>query len=165
MHHRKLIAMTLISLVLFGAIIAGVFYTLKNGSAIRKDAEITIGKTIITAEIANTEAERDSGLGGRNELGQKQGMYFMFGEPVFPAFWMKDMKFPIDIVWIKESKVIGTTKNIDPQIGALDDELKLYEPPDFIDNALELRAGAVNELGIKIGDSVSVEVLSAENSK
>src|SRR3989344_4302445 len=57
-------------------------------------------------EIGDEEAERAQGLSGRKSLAENEGMLFVFGgKDVKPAFWMKDMLMPIDIIWINDRKV------------------------------------------------------------
>ena len=137
-----LVIIVFISIIAIGAIMVGTSFTKKRTGVVRNDVTITIGDATITAEIANTEAERSSGLGGRDELSTHEGMLFIFDAPTLPSFWMKDMKFPIDIVWIRAQKIIGFAENVDPQIGAKDIDLKLYTPPNFVDTVLELGPNA-----------------------
>jgi len=63
---------------------------------------------VVTAEIAKTEEERARGLMFRDRLGENEGMLFIFEEPDFYSFWMKNMKFPIDIIWLSEEKKRGS---------------------------------------------------------
>jgi uncharacterized membrane protein (UPF0127 family) len=66
--------------------------------------------------FANTEAQRNLGLGGRKSLPENQGMFFIFDEPGDYSFWMKDMQFPIDIIWLDEHGVIThIEKNVAPE--------------------------------------------------
>jgi len=84
----------------------------KNSSS--KSNKICIeGKTCFYAEIADTLGERERGLSGKQSLGDDKGMLFIFEEETLPGFWMKDMKFPIDILWIDENKkIVGIEKNM-----------------------------------------------------
>ena len=66
------------------------------------------------------------------------------------------MKFPIDIIWIHENKIVGFEENIDPQIGANSAELKVYYPGTPVERVLELSAGRAKILGAKIGDNVMI---------
>lgn len=160
MRKKSLVIGLVVVAVLLVAIVASMFFPAKPVSAIRGDIEIKIGDAKIIAEVAHTEAERERGLGGVSVLREREGMYFIFDEPVFPAFWMKDMKIPIDIVWISGGRVIGFEENVDPQIGVSELKLKLYKPKDFVNNVLELRAGAVKDLHINKGDEVITHSLS-----
>lgn len=77
--------------------------------------EITVAGKIFNVEIADTEAKRSLGLSERSSLKEKEGMLFIFPTSGFPRFWMKDMNFPIDIVWLNERfEVVGIEKNVSP---------------------------------------------------
>ncbi len=105
-------------------------------------------------DVAKTLAEQRRGLSGRAGLADNQGMFFIFDKPNTYGFWMKDMKFPIDIIWLKDNKIIRFEENMAPQNGAKDSELKIYYPPEPIQKVLEVKAGAVQRFGFKIGDEV-----------
>lgn len=115
---------------------------------------VQIDGTRINVEIADTDALRERGLSGRESLGEKDGMLFVFPEKGTYGFWMKDMRFPIDIVWISNGNIVGVEKNIDPQIGAPIQKLKIYYPPQEVDVILEVTAGRSDNLGIKTGDEI-----------
>ncbi|MEK7167375.1 MAG: DUF192 domain-containing protein, partial [Patescibacteria group bacterium] len=71
-----------------------------------------------------------------------------------PSFWMKDMRFSLDIIWIKDDMIIGFEKNVQPQ--PLGEELRVYQPESFVNYVLEVPAGFVDGKGIKIGDKVEL---------
>ncbi|MEX2016957.1 MAG: DUF192 domain-containing protein [Candidatus Pacearchaeota archaeon] len=72
-------------------------------------------KKCFVIEIADSDEERALGLGGRESLDENKGMLFVFEEEVMPGFWMKDMKFPIDIIWIDSNReIIGIQENLQP---------------------------------------------------
>ena len=78
--------------------------------------EVSIGGAALLAEVADDEAERKIGLSEKAYLGEDEGMLFVFPEKTSSAgFWMKDMKFPIDIVWINDDKVVKIDKKVKPQ--------------------------------------------------
>lgn len=111
-------------------------------------------------EVVNTPETRLRGLGGHTPLSDKEGMFFLFNEPSIQTFWMKDMTFPIDIVWLSECSgdhavVAGIEEKIDPQIGAKNFELKLYTSPQPVACVFEVRGGLMNAWGARVGDSVS----------
>ncbi len=109
----------------------------------------------VTAELAVTPAERQHGLSDRSTLAADAGMLFDMGQVGTPGFWMKDMHFPLDMVWIDASKhVAAVTADVQPQPGAPDSALRLYQPPSAIRYVLELNAGAAKKLGFTAGASV-----------
>ena len=66
-------------------------------------------------EVADTTQARAKGLSGRSCIGQNEGMLFVFNQPGFYEFWMKDMKFPIDIIWIaSDHRVVWLKSKVQP---------------------------------------------------
>jgi len=85
-------------------------------------------------------------------------MLFVFEqENIRQSFWMKDMNFAIDIIWISDEEIIQIDENIPPpDPGMPDSELKSYLPNQPIDYVLEVNAGFSDENNIKIGDPVKI---------
>jgi len=76
---------------------------------------IKIRENIVKVDLALTSKEQERGLSGRNELKNGEGMLFIFNKPAKYSFWMKEMNFPIDIIWIDEGfSVIYIKKNAEP---------------------------------------------------
>ncbi len=74
-----------------------------------------IGEMPLLVEIANSSDERTQGLSGRSKLERIDGMLFVYPESDYHRIWMKDMNFPIDIIWIDEElKVINIEENVHP---------------------------------------------------
>lgn len=72
------------------------------------------GKTLLV-EVMNTDVLRMQGLSGREALPKGSGMLFVFDNPDTYGFWMKDMKFAIDIIWLNDAKeVIDIARNVQP---------------------------------------------------
>ena len=63
-------------------------------------------------EIADTAEEREQGLSNRQELCGHCGMLFIFEEPQVPEFWMKDMQFALDVLWLFEDRVVAKHENL-----------------------------------------------------
>ena len=117
---------------------------------------ITVGSTTFDAEMATTMAEQACGLSGRVGLGDHQGMMFIFGSGSMQTFWMKDMTFSLDMIWISGDKVVGFAQNVPPPaLGTQLWQLQLYSSPSNTDKVLEVNAGTVANDGIKIGDAVT----------
>ncbi|MDO8515806.1 MAG: DUF192 domain-containing protein [bacterium] len=115
--------------------------------------QFTVGDHVFQVDIADTGEKRMQGLSGRDPLDPDEGMLFIFDSPGMLGFWMKDMKFDIDIIWIRDGKVIGFSQNAkaEPEKSLL--QLPLYYPPERAKEVLEVNAGTVARLGIKVGDS------------
>lgn len=121
-----------------------------------RTARVTIRNAVFSAEVASTAIEQTRGLSGRVSLGQGDGMLFPFGSPAVQNFWMKDMNFAIDMIWIGGGKVLGFAENAVPQPGTPLWGLKIYSSPNGVDTVFEVNAGTVAKDGIKIGDVVTV---------
>lgn len=76
----------------------------------------SIGHSVIKLEVASTSELRVRGLGGRDMMSPNEGMLFVFDSSGIYSFWMKDMRFPIDIFWINaEEKVVFIKRNATPE--------------------------------------------------
>ncbi len=116
---------------------------------------VTIGGQTFQVEVASTDAQKAQGLSGRNNLAKNAGMLFVFDSPSQPDFWMKDMNFPLDFVWISGGRITGINRNVPaPQSGTAAKNLPTYAAPGLVDYVLEVNAGAGQ--AIKIGDEVTV---------
>ncbi len=120
---------------------------------------VKIGDSSIKAEVAKTESEREKGLSGREKLEKGSGMLFVIDSgKSTPTFWMKDMKFAIDIIWIKSGKIIQIDRSVEaPTLGTPNDKLKLYSPKSAVDYVLEVSSGFSELNNIKVGDSILIE--------
>ncbi len=137
------------------------FFSLRGKSNfngyLRHDGEIQIGDKKIYVQVAESPKDKARGLSGKKALSDNEGMLFLFPTKTYPGFWMKDMNFAIDIIWISENSIIHIDKNIPPpEIGQKDSELKIYRPPKTIDHVLEVNSGFCTKENIKAGDTVKI---------
>ncbi len=103
-------------------------------------------------EIASTDELRERGLGGRSSLAANEGMIFVFDKPAVKCFWMKDMHFPIDIIWLDELKrVVHIETNVQPGTYP-----KQYCPNEKARYVIELKAGEAARSGIQAGQTLRV---------
>lgn len=102
--------------------------------------------------IAKTLKDTYRGLGKRDDLGGKDGMLFLFDYPGKHGIVMRDMRFPLDIVWLDNGRVIDMVENAPTQPGASESELVVYKPVDDATMVLELPAGWVRAHGLEVGD-------------
>lgn len=116
---------------------------------------VTINDQKIDAYIAQTEMERETGLSAFNLIDQNQGMLFIFDSANRPGFWMNNMKFPIDIIWINNNQIVDITKNLPVEN---DSDLTRYYPNVDVDRVLEVNAGWCDKNNIKIGDRVDISL-------
>jgi len=119
-------------------------------------SQIQIGERKIGVAVAQTPSQQQQGLSGCTQVPPGHGMYFTFSDKQPVAIWMKDMRIPLDIVWIADGKVIGVNANVPPPAsGTPDAQLPKYYPPQLVDRVLELNAGEAQQLGIGVGSSVA----------
>jgi uncharacterized membrane protein (UPF0127 family) len=117
-------------------------------------AVVEVGGVSVTAEVADDEASRTRGLSGRDRLDPDAGMLFLLpGDS--PSFWMKGMRFPIDIVWIKGGRVVDVTAGVQPPAGT-NEALATYSPRRAANRALEVNAGWAARHNVEPGDGVRV---------
>lgn len=118
----------------------------------RNDKTVQIGSAKFEAEVADTANQQEKGLGRRPCIGENQAMLFEFSKPSHYAFWMKDMKFPIDIVWISPDHRVADL-NVDVQPSTY--------PNSFINKdhlaqyVLEIKANRSKSLSITLGTPVN----------
>ena len=119
---------------------------------------LTVNGTTLSVEISDSDAERNKGLSGRDSLPQNSGMLFVYDRVGGHTFWMKGMRFPLDFVWIRGDLVTEITENVpNPAPNAPESSLILYSPKNNVDKILELNAGTVTSLNIKVGDKLTLQ--------
>lgn len=121
---------------------------------------INIGGIEVKVDVAKTPKEKAKGLSGKSGLDENEGMLFVFEEDTYNSFWMKDMNFAIDIIWINDSKVTYISRSVPPpEPGTPDNELKLYSPSGPYDTVLEVNAGFSDRHNINIGDEIDLSAI------
>jgi uncharacterized membrane protein (UPF0127 family) len=126
---------------MLAAVVLGLLWNFQNSATIR------IASQSINARIAHTDDELAKGLSGTDALAEGEGMLFVFDKPGSWPIWMKDMNYPIDILWLDEShQVITIAANISPD--TYPQEFRPSKPASFV---LELPAGYARKYGIETG--------------
>ena len=100
--------------------------------------------------IASTAASQEKGLGDRRSLPADEGMLFIFNAPAIQCFWMKDMYFPIDMVWVGAARQVLYIQS-DVQPSSYPDS---YCPNVQAKYVIELNAWQTKHDGMKIGQSL-----------
>ena len=113
---------------------------------------VDIQGRIFKVEIADTAEKQTKGLSNRSALPVKQGLLFIFKkEEVYP-FWMKDMLFPLDIIWFNQNKeVVFISENNQP---CRDSFCQSINPGREALYVLEVNAGVVKTIGLKMGEKI-----------
>lgn len=108
-----------------------------------------------TVNLAVTQQERFQGLSGRISMPLTHGMLFVFQQKEKHGFVMRGMNYPLDFLWISGNTIVDLTPNV-PVDTTL--PLKSYQPNTDVDRVLEVNAGTVDRLGIRIGDTISMKL-------
>ena len=146
--------LVIITLVLFFALISFIYKFFVVASPLKSGfTTLKIGEQEFRIEVAKDDVSRSRGLSGREYLAPGQGMLFVFDTAGNHGFWMKGMKFPLDIVWIRGNRIVGFTENI-----PISNELlpHVYYPRAPADRVLELNAGSVQKYNLQVGDLVEL---------
>jgi hypothetical protein len=111
---------------------------------------LVVGERVtLTVELARTPSEKVRGLSGRPGLTPGHGMLFVFDRPQPISIWMKDMRFSLDIVWIREGRIVHIEKQA-PPLPPTGPERIYTATADLV---LEVPAGFTSEQQIRVGDT------------
>lgn len=133
--------------LVFFTLLAGLFWYGKGVSIENKRKEvvdITVGSLSYRAEVSRDTATRARGLSGRESLCQSCAMLFVFPTPGRQSFWMKDMQFPLDILWISDGVIVYKESDVSPT------SKEILSPEVISDMVLEINPNP----RIKAGDRV-----------
>ena len=119
-------------------------------------ATLRAGNSTITVLVANTPDRQYRGLGKRDTIAPEDGMLFPFAEPGRLGFVMRDMRFPIDIIWLHDGVIVDIAPNAPLEPGVKEEDLKVYFPRTLANAVLELPAGEAEKLGLRIGGTIEV---------
>src|SRR3989344_6135441 len=117
-------------------------------------ATVKIGGREVLVLVADTYSHRLKGWSDRKDMGKYGGMLFVFPERSRHAMVMRDMHFPLDIIWLDGGKVIDIAPNVLPEPGIPEELLTVYQARAASTLVLELPAGFMSQTGLKIGDEV-----------
>ncbi len=147
---------TLWSLIIL-ALLLGLFYFVFWNKPANIEPKILncregqIGEKTFILERSFTDEARQKGLSGKLSLVPYGGMIFEFENKAIYGFWMKDMYFPIDIIFVDDEFVTDIHKSADPK-----DFPKTYEntmPANFV---IELASGESEKTKIQVGEKIKI---------
>jgi hypothetical protein len=110
-----------------------------------------VGTTTLKIDLARTEEERAQGLSGRESLAEDEAMLFIFPTLDIYGFWMKEMNFDLDIIWLDGAGVVA---DITPNVSR-DSYPQVFYPRTKIKYGLEVPAGWAGRHNIALGDELS----------
>lgn len=142
-----------VTIVLLAALAMMTVLRRSDGEPPAPGPQVKIAGATFSVAIADTPQKREQGLSGRDRLAENEGMLFLFPRPAQQTFWMRDMKFPIDIIWLRGSWVLGFVENAQRPAG---DSIPTFTSPPDTDVVLEVAAGTARRLNMKTGDLVTL---------
>jgi uncharacterized membrane protein (UPF0127 family) len=111
---------------------------------------LQVGEQHFTLEVADTQASRELGLGKRASLPHDHGMLFVFAKSAPECFWMKDMHFPLDIIWANVNKQVTYIEpNVSP--ATYPESFCPSKPALYV---IELNAGVAANAGMRVGETL-----------
>lgn len=158
---KKVLLVFALLLITTGALFFSQSYFNGKGtfSFFKKTPIVTIGAQSFNVIVASSQQAREIGLSETKSLSQNQGMIFLFDKPDYYSFWMKNMKFPIDIIYINNDTIITIVNNATPPKDNKGNPI-IYTPIAPADKVLEIQAGLSRKYNFKNGDKVTYENLS-----
>lgn len=119
----------------------------------KQSSGLTIGGDEFSIEIASSPSQRSLGLSGRESLGTKDGLLFVFQKDGMHEFWMKDMKFSIDMIWLDSNGVIV---HIEPSVSpsTFPELFSSQSPARYV---LEVNAGVAEQYHLQLGDNLDID--------
>jgi uncharacterized membrane protein (UPF0127 family) len=130
---------------------------IRAGTNSYPQVNITVNDQILIADISATHEQRTKGLSVKDALAENEAMLFVFDVEAEHRFWMKDMKFPIDIIWISSDKnVVDIEHNLQPcDLGLF---CSSYEPEGDSLYALETVGGFAGKYRVVKGTPVEFDL-------
>lgn len=125
------------------------FFVVKQGSLFAPkpaSPEVILDGKAYGLELATTAEEQALGLGKRDTLCERCAMLFVFRDIEPHAFWMRGMRFPLDIAWLLDEKVV----HIEHRVPS--DSMTVYTPATPANRVLEFNAGVLD--GVQVGDAL-----------
>lgn len=127
----------------------------RHQTAPLQTAEIAVGGVPLTVELAYQPADTSRGLGYRDGLEPGTGMLFLFTDAAPRSFWMRGMRFCLDIIWIEGGAIQGAAESVCPEpAGTADADLPSYVSPEPVSYVLEVPAGWLDHYGLGVGTPV-----------
>jgi len=144
----KLALGVIITMIATALILRGINYYVKNG-------KVEIGGKTFKVEVVKDPWEQAQGLSGRKSLAENRGMLFVFPQEDYQQFWMKGMDFSLDIIWINQGKIVDLKEKAPIPTTHY---LEQYRPEAPAKYVLEINAGLAEKYGLKVGDTVELDI-------
>jgi uncharacterized membrane protein (UPF0127 family) len=142
-----------LSALLFALAVLQLVVPSPPASALEKGKVVIDGRVTIDVEVVRTAEAQAKGLSGRSSLKKGRGMGFPYDEAAPRSFWMKGMLIPIDILWVRDGRIVAIEAKIPPP--APNAPLAVFS--HVADLVLEMSAGYAREMGIRVGQAVQLQ--------
>lgn len=137
----------------------GFYFSQSNLGIFGTKPTATIKKQTFVIDVVKTPKDREVGLSSKKTIAANYGMYFVFDKPDYHAFWMKHMQFPIDILFLRDGKIVTIFQNVPFPTSTDTDNLPFYQPEEPANSVLEITAGLSQKYGFAKGDTVTFKNL------
>ena len=144
--------------VTLGVAVAAIMFVLQPQESCRdfNESSVLVDGVTWNVAVADSATEQIRGLMECQRLPNRTGMYFFYARPTAVSFWMKNMRMPLDIIWIREGEVIGMAADV-PPAEPEDTSPPTYQPPEPVTAVLEIAAGQAAAHNITVGSRVDFE--------
>ena len=122
----------------------------------RNQTEIYFEEHRFSVEIADTSEARARGLMNREQLGENQGMLFVYEEEADRSFWMKNTLVPLDIIFLNSDLEVINIEKANPEPNTSDENLASYESDSPAQYVLEINQNRSEEIGLEKGSEMSL---------
>lgn len=147
------VSITVVTIAFVGILLATAIYFMSSNFS--HQVTLLIGDGSLKTRLALDEESRTKGLSGVSGLADDQAFLMVYPRDGLWQIWMKEMKFPIDIVWLNsDKKIVYIVKNADPALGMT----KTYTPKEKARYVVELPAGRVEALNIRINTTALFDI-------
>ncbi len=122
------------------------------------EAITRLGRKSFNLEVARTSEEIALGMMFRDNIPNNRGMLFLLQNSHYVNFWMHNVYFPLDMIFLRDGKIKSVLMNIPPCL-ANPQYCPMYGPSTLIDQVIEIKGGEAAKLRLKINSSVSIKYL------
>lgn len=155
---KVLFIFALFLVIAFGMVFAQNYLKTNSLFQNQKSPKALINDKAFELTIVNTPKEMEIGLSEMSSLPQNKGMLFLFKVPDYYSFWMRNMKIPIDIIYINKDKIVTIFSKVKAPLPS--ESPIIYRPDEPSNKVLEINAGLSEKYNFKKGDKVRYENLS-----
>jgi len=150
LNRKQKIGLSILGFLLLINIIFLLFFY-KSIKEERRISTIKINKQAIQVEIVSNALDQYSGLSNRASLCADCGMLFVFSDKQEREFVMRNMNFPLDIIFLDDGKIVNIAANLKPEGN---NPITRYKSLAPVNQVLELNGGYSEKYGVKAGDMV-----------